>query len=458
VALLLFVSISASAYEIMIPDTMFEYLYKRGQYSDELIEQGRYIEAIGYIGTTHKLAKRLFITINRRQQKNISVQVDLERRKQYMKLLKWKNDSLHIRNKIMEAKNSKEQLQKNAAEKELQIRRTRQNYIIAKQNAEIEKIKNENTKEVLKENERKENARIIIVKMIIVIAFIVICLICYSIYMRKKNIKLLKAEKEKAQAALDSVKMMKEKALKARQEADEASAMKMVFIQNMSHEIRTPLNAIVGFSDVLADSKITLDEDSKKQFSDLISSSSDLMTTLINDILDLSNLSSGKYKMQYSKTTVQHICMTAYTTVKYRTPENVQMSFDLPEDKTDLALWTDTRRVEQVLINYFTNSCKYTAKGSIRLTYSIQYDSNHQPMNVRFSVTDTGTGIPLEKAESVFKRFEKLDDFKQGNGLGLNICRTIAERLNARCWLDTSYHEGARFFFELPVLTEAPKD
>ena len=110
---------------------------------------------------------------------------------------------------------------------------------------------------------------------------------------------------------------------------------------------------------------------------------------------------------------------------------------------------TDQERVEQVLLNLLTNSCKYTTEGTIELRYEIT--NHHDGQYLRFSVTDTGIGIQPNKADKIFDNFEKLNEFKQGNGLGLSICLIIAELLKGQCWLDTSYDEGARFYFEIPT-------
>ena len=123
----------------------------------------------------------------------------------------------------------------------------------------------------------------------------------------------------------------------------------------------------------------------------------------------------------------------------------MELSFEtsLPED---LRIETDGMRVQQILINYLTNACKHTAEGSIVL----QASADKEKGEIIFSVTDTGTGVPAEKAEKIFERFVKLNDFVQGTGLGLSICRTLAEKLGGRVWLDTSYTGGARFMFTIP--------
>jgi signal transduction histidine kinase len=139
------------------------------------------------------------------------------------------------------------------------------------------------------------------------------------------------------------------------------------------------------------------------------------------------------------------ICSFVVSSVKNRAAEGVQMIFNPhPED---FILVTDRNRLAQVLINYLTNACKFTVKGSITVEYSLE-----QQGFVTFSVTDTGRDIPADKADAIFRRFTKLDRFKQGSGLGLHICALIAKGLHAEAKLDTSYRGGARFLFIHPII------
>lgn len=229
---------------------------------------------------------------------------------------------------------------------------------------------------------------------------------------------------------------------KARADAEKANRLKSLFLQNMSHEIRTPLNAIVGFSDVLNDADNQLEEGERNDFVNLIHENSDLLTTLINDILDISKLESGNYEISLRDVEVMEICRQALASVHDRVAKGVSLKFEKPEHS--VVILTDPLRLKQVLINFLTNACKYTEKGSVTLGVI------DEPEKVMFTVTDTGCGIAEENADRIFNRFEKLDEFKQGTGLGLNICRAIATLLGGRVWLDTSYHEGARFVFEHP--------
>lgn len=232
----------------------------------------------------------------------------------------------------------------------------------------------------------------------------------------------------------------------AKEKAEELSRMKSMFVQNVSHEIRTPLNAIVGFTDLLLNPEMELADEEKAEFGKIIHHNSDLLTGLVNDVLVLSELQSGKAKLTIAPCKCNALCRQSIETVLHRKPDGVKLDFTSDVDD-DFAIDTDSRRVNQVLINFLTNAEKYTSEGSITLDCS----TRKRPGSVVFSVTDTGCGIPPEKQAQIFDRFEKLDEFHQGMGLGLNICSYIAELLNADIGIDKTYTQGSRFYFALDI-------
>ncbi|WP_455672166.1 sensor histidine kinase [Phocaeicola sp.] len=228
-----------------------------------------------------------------------------------------------------------------------------------------------------------------------------------------------------------------------KQRAEEANRLKTAFLANMSHEIRTPLNAIVGFSNVLASDESS--EEEKLQYCDIIQKNSDLLLHLINDILDISRMESGRIKFMHEECDVVQLCQTALSTAEYARRTSAMYQLETPV--ASLMLKTDSQRLQQVLINLLSNAGKFTPSGFIRLAFRIKKEQHE----LEFSVTDTGCGIPADKCERVFERFEKLNEYSQGTGLGLSICKLIVENLGGKIWVDKSYTEGARFVFTHPI-------
>ena len=234
-----------------------------------------------------------------------------------------------------------------------------------------------------------------------------------------------------------------EELLVAKEKAEESNRLKTAFLANMSHEIRTPLNAIVGFSSVLVSDDSSPAE--KAQYCDIIQKNSDLLLHLINDILDISRMESGKIKFVWEECDVVELCQTALSTVEYGRKTSALFLFETPV--ASLVIKTDAQRLKQVLINLLSNAAKFTPSGSIKLAIAI--DKQHQQLEL--SVSDTGCGIPSDKSDRVFERFEKLNEYSQGTGLGLAISRLIVENLGGKIWVDKDYTEGARFVFTHPL-------
>ncbi len=240
-----------------------------------------------------------------------------------------------------------------------------------------------------------------------------------------------------------------EELLVAKEKAEESNRLKTAFLANMSHEIRTPLNAIVGFSSVLVSDDSSPAE--KAQYCDIIQKNSDLLLHLINDILDISRMESGKIKFVWEECDVVELCQTALSTAEYGRKTSALFLFETPV--ASLVIKTDAQRLKQVLINVLSNAAKFTPSGSIKLAIAI--DKQHQQLEL--SVSDTGCGIPSDKSDRVFERFEKLNEYSQGTGLGLAISRLIVENLGGKIWVDKDYTEGARFVFTHP-LTKKEKE
>lgn len=226
-----------------------------------------------------------------------------------------------------------------------------------------------------------------------------------------------------------------------------ADAAKTRFVQNMSHEVRTPLNAIVGFSQLLSLPDGSFPEQEKEEFAGHIVNNTKMLTMLLDDILNASAMDSGKYRITLEEGEVQFMANASITSAEHRLQPGVRMYYQ-PDSKEPFSLVTDPRRVQQILINLLTNACKNTSSGEIKLSSSM----TENPGYVTYAVTDTGPGVPPEKAEAIFERFTKLNEFAQGTGLGLSICRDIADRMGAKVYLDTDYTDGgARFVFLVPL-------
>ena len=231
----------------------------------------------------------------------------------------------------------------------------------------------------------------------------------------------------------------------ARDNAEKANAMKSAFIANMSHEIRTPLNAIVGFSQLLTEPEIPLSDEEKVEYGGYIKVNSDTLLNLVNDILQISKMDAKSLVYNIVDADMVEICKTAVESARTNLNPEVSIIAKLPEHPVPVQ--TDILRLHQVFNNLLTNAKKFTEHGTI----TVAIENSTKIDEICISVTDTGCGIPADKADFVFQRFKQIDSFKQGTGLGLPITRSIIENLGGRIWLDTEYSDGARFVFTHPI-------
>ena len=248
---------------------------------------------------------------------------------------------------------------------------------------------------------------------------------------------------------IDERKKLESDLRKAKDKAEEANRLKTAFLANMSHEIRTPLNAIVGFSDVLASGGSS--EDEQQGYVDIIKTNSDLLLRLINDILDVSRLEADRVTFTFEECDVVPLCQRVLASVSQARKSENEFIFECDRESMDMR--TDTQRLQQVIINLLSNADKFTRNGKITLGLKV----DEKQREVLFSVSDTGTGIPLEKQKLVFERFEKLNEYVQGTGLGLSICKLTVEKWGGEIWVDPGYTDGARFVFTHPLDIEQPK-
>ena len=230
----------------------------------------------------------------------------------------------------------------------------------------------------------------------------------------------------------------------AMEKAEQANQLKSAFLANMSHEIRTPLNAIVGFSNMLPDIE---DRKEMREYADIIETNTDLLLQLINDILELSRIESGRMTFSFETCRLNELIDEVYQTHHLLIPPHIQFIKDMPPLSIDVHV--DRFRFTQVITNFINNAVKFTRKGYIKLGYEYKEKEGY----VYIYVEDTGIGIAKEALEKVFERFYKQDEFAQGTGLGLAICKTIAERLDGDILITSEEGKGSRFTLKIPVRT-----
>ena len=266
----------------------------------------------------------------------------------------------------------------------------------------------------------------------------ILCIVVIFLWQQRKlNAKLHRAKNKLNEQNRTLIKA-EEELRKAKEVAEQSNWLKTMFIQNMSHEIRTPLNSIVGFSGVLVD---MLDEkEDIGQYVALIESNSKLLLKLVGDILDISILDS-EVEIKHNAVDVNACCQASIDAAGASFDPGVKLIFEPACD--ELIINSNYNYIVQVLDNLLGNASKFTHEGSVTLAYEVKKEENQ----LIFTVTDTGIGIPVEEQERVFERFVKLDNFSQGAGLGLSICRIVAERLGGYLMIDKGYTQGTRVIF-----------
>ena len=267
----------------------------------------------------------------------------------------------------------------------------------------------------------------------------IVLLIHYIRVRRMKNLleksdKELKKDKEQL--------ILSEKALSlAKEKAEASNRFKDIFLSNLSHEIRTPLNSIVGFSSLLGK---LYDKDETKEYASIIKHNSDLLLKLVNDTVSVSLLQTDQVPLVWEDVEIGQFCKTIVEEYEPQASPLVKMEFRASFDTYTLR--TDVARLKQVFGNLLSNSLKFTEMGRVSLICEIENDA------IRFIVEDTGRGIPVDMQSKIFESFEKIDVFTQGVGLGLTICKLVADRLGGSITLDTTYEKGTRMIFTHPII------
>ena len=241
---------------------------------------------------------------------------------------------------------------------------------------------------------------------------------------------------------IDQQKTIEEELRIAKEKAENLDRLKSAFLANMSHEIRTPLNAIVGFASLLVESD---DKKERQDYVDIMQENTELLLQLISEILDLSKIEAGTLDFTMDHLDIKSFCediMRNYD-IKEDKPVPVLLTPDLPQ----YHIYTDKKRLMQVITNFINNALKFTNEGQITLEYHYKKESNE----IEFAVTDTGMGIAPDKVNQVFDRFVKLNSFSKGTGLGLSICRSIIEHLGGTIGVESEMGTGSRFWFTHPL-------
>ena len=238
---------------------------------------------------------------------------------------------------------------------------------------------------------------------------------------------------------ITELKRTEEMLVKARDKAEASDRLKSAFLANMSHEIRTPLNAIVGFSSLLTSTESAAE---KELYNSLIGHNNKLLLNLINDVIDLSKIESGYLELRPDWVNLTELLDESVAEYVHQVPSGVELLTNYPAHDSLVEL--DSLRIKQILSNFLSNALKNTTTGHVEVFYEVDHQS------VRIGVKDTGRGIPQNMLEKIFERFEKLDSFAQGAGLGLPICKLIVEKMNGRILVDSQLGIGTTFIIELP--------
>jgi signal transduction histidine kinase/CheY-like chemotaxis protein len=245
--------------------------------------------------------------------------------------------------------------------------------------------------------------------------------------LQKKN-EIIEAEKEKAQAS---------------------ERAKHLFLANMSHEIRTPMNAIKGMTDIL----IRRDPlEKQKEFLQVIKQSSDSLLVIINDILDISKIESGKVKLEKVPFQVDEVLQGVHTIMQFKAEEKgLELQTTAPENAPGLK--GDPTRLRQILINLVGNAIKFTEKGMVNVQAQILEQGEGQAQ-LQFTVSDTGVGIDQDRLDKIFESFEQAysDTTRKfgGTGLGLSISKKLVQLHGGKIWVESEKGKGSRFHFTIP--------
>jgi len=324
-------------------------------------------------------------------------------------------------------------------------------------NEELKKMEKEGIIDDIYGNEIKSQFGAIVIPnwvWVLLGSLVSLLLLILAIIYHRSNVKLT-AEHQKLLDAYDQLAEKNNALVTANERAEESSRMKTTFIQQISHEIRTPLNILNGFTQILTNQEMELNDEEQKDISSRINESTQRITGLVNKMLELSEASSQTIIPLVDKVTIEQIVSRAVKESGITEVTHLQFRLQMDESVSKISLQTNLRQAARSLVLLLDNAQKFTKEGQVRLLVS-QSDAApsgeaSKPL-VMFAVEDTGIGIPKEKAEEIFEAFLQLDDYYDGTGIGLTVARSVARRLGGDICLDTTYEAcGSRFIMTLPT-------
>lgn len=286
-----------------------------------------------------------------------------------------------------------------------------------------------------------------ITAIVVAVVLLVLWVISFMLWRHSKRLaKKLAVTNENLQAESYNLRQSQTELVKARDAALLADRAKSDFIKNMSGEVAVPIHTINEYTNLIVDCSEAGIKPYLRHFADLVLLNTEQLTTIVNDVLNLAEIDSDSVTVNMKREPLRQLCYAAVDSVKHKVRPGVRLYVD--DTEPDFPVYTDSRRLMQILVQLLTNAAKFTEKGEIKVSFQADNDVSM----AYIYVTDTGSGVTPGNAERIFERFTKLDRTTQGIGIGLSIARHLAELLGGNVVLDTTYTDGgARFKVTIPL-------